>query len=344
VLNLSTSSASRSCALRIMPATPTLTGESILARLVEAFRIAAEEATAERNKRSLGCSSREEVDIEQLIGWTPKEWSPDFRDDGYRIRLIPAHGRRPAVLSVPDSKYYNRRADAEATRIIVEHDGSDDKLGTFDLEKLVERCRRKTLTRIRAAPSWFARLCAAHDALPKLPPFDRNAGARADEAMQWIVEVEDDCAHERARQIALCWLRSGRPQRAFAASKGIYRTELRRLIDYYCSVLADRLNAAPASPAVRLAANDRLTAERRGERLVWRPALSVDQRVYSNSETIVRGVAAIAQVTNRKPASALRLIEGGKAPIGTLAGQPAAIRELLDTSRWRSTAEAQIAA
>jgi hypothetical protein len=162
--------------------------------------------------------------------------------------------------------------------------------------------------------------------------------------MEWIVEVEDDRALERARQIVLCWLRSGKPQRAFAQSKGLHRTELRRLVNSYCGAVADRLDAAPASPAVRLAANDRPTAKRKGERLIWRPALSVDQRVYSNAQTIVRGVDAIAAVTRRTTASALRLIEGGAAPIGTLAGQPVAIRELLDTSRWRSTAKAKIAA
>ncbi|MGA8584414.1 MAG: hypothetical protein WB715_11370 [Roseiarcus sp.] len=314
-----------------------------MARLVEAFHIAADEAIAERNTRLMG-NSCEEVDIDKLIGWTPKEWSPDFSTGGYRIRSIPAHNRQPAVLSVPDSKYYDRTADAEASEIIAQHDGPTGKRGTFDFEKLIERCRRKTLTRIRAEPSWFARLCAAHDALPALPALDRNAGARADEAMQWIIEVEGDPALERARQIVLCWLRSGQPQRAFAASKGLHRTELRRLIDSYCSTVADRLKTAPASAAIRLAANDCPTAERKGERRTWRPALSVDQRVYSNAQTVVRGVDEIAAVTRRKPASALRLIEGGKAPIATLAGQPVAIRELLDTSRWRSTAKAQIAA
>jgi hypothetical protein len=343
VIQLSTSSAARSCASRITPAAPAVSGENVLDRLVEAFRVAAGEAAAERNTR-LMCNSSEEVDIDKLIGWTPKEWSSDFSTGGYRIRSIPAHNRQPAVLSVPDSKYYDRAADAEATEIIAQHDGPDGKRGTFDLEKLIERCRRKTLTRIRAEPSWFARLCAAHDALPKLPPFDRNAGARADEAMQWITEVEDDCALERARQIVLCWLRSGKPQRAFAASKCLHRTELRRLIDSYCGAIASRLNAAPAWAAVRLAANDRPTAEHKGERLVWRPALSVDQRVYRDRETIVKGADAIAAVTRRKPPSALRLIEGGKAPIAMLAGEPVAIRELLDTSRWRSTTKAKIAA
>jgi hypothetical protein len=329
VISISPSATARSCALRLTPAAPALTGESVLARLKAAFAL--DDWTGPNGFPNGSLARTSDDDWEMLLG-------------GFNIRKIPGHNRRRPVKGAPLIGCPDEAN--KAREWLKEHRAEipKPKTKTVYMEELIERCHKLTLTRIRSEPSWFARLCAARDTLPALPAFDRNLEAMALEATGWITEVEDDCALERARPIVLCWLRSGQPQRAFAQSKGIHRTELRRLVDSYCDAIADRLNAAPASPAVRLAANDRPTAERKGERLVWRPALSVDQRVYSNAQTIVRGVDAIAAVTGRKPASALRLIEGGKAPIATLAGQPVAIRELLDTSRWRSTAKAQIAA
>jgi hypothetical protein len=77
-------------------------------------------------------------------------------------------------------------------------------------------------------------------------------------------------------------------------------TPRRRLVNRYCGALADRLNAGP------------------------RRALAPDIRPVSNG-TLARGVAEIGAVTRRTPAKTLKLIQGGKAPVAMLAGQPTAL-------------------
>ena len=239
---------------------------------------------------------------------------------GYRFYKIPTRNRRSwAPLATP-SKWLDPAADRAVTRLIVEHEPVTGK--TFDLCELIERTRKTVLSRVRSEPSYWTRLCAIREAVGPIEPFDRNAEERALEALDWIVDVEDDCALERARQIVLCWLREGKTQRAFAKAKGLCRVELRRLIERYCSAIADRINAA-GRPIIAI---------RRGH---------CKDGGHRESD-VVRGVDQIAAVTRRKPASALRLIEGGKAPIATLDGEPVALRHML--VKWRSPSKVRLAA
>jgi hypothetical protein len=181
----------------------------------------------------------------------------------------------------------------------------------WDLDETIESARKLALTKIREIPSYWSSLCAVRARFPDLKPSDRNAEQRADEAMSWIADAEDEPANERARQIVLAWLRSGKSQGAFADAKGLHRQELRRIVNGHCELIARRANTA----------------------------ISADRRAHRDCQTLVRGADEIARITRRKPASTLRLIEGGRAPIGELAGQPVALRELLDVSKYRSTAK-----
>ncbi len=240
---------------------------------------------------------------------------------GYRFYKAPTRNRRSHGLLDDPSKWNNPRLDRIVTRLTAEHD--DPVTGkTFDLDALIKRTRETVLSRVRSEPSYWTRLCAIREAVGPVAPFDRNAKERALEALDWIVEVEDDCALERARQIVLCWLREGKTQRAFAKAKGLCRVALRRLIERYCLAIADRINAA-GRPIIAI---------RRGH---------CKDGGHRESD-VVRGVDQIAAVTRRKPASALRLIEGGKAPIATLDGEPVALRQML--VKWRSTSKARLAA
>jgi hypothetical protein len=184
---------------------------------------------------------------------------------------------------------------------------------TLGLDALVERTRRKVLSLIRVEPAYWSRLCAAYERLAS-KTIDRNAEARNEQALDWIVTPEADEAVECARKATLAWLRSRKPQRAYAASNGICRVQLRRLVDRYCGALADRLNAGP------------------------RRALAPDIRPVSNG-TLARGVAEIGAVTRRTPAKTLKLIQGGKAPGAMLAGQPTALLEFIDIGKYRSRAQ-----
>ena len=118
--------------------------------------------------------------------------------------------------------------------------------------------------------------------------------------MSWIDGIEGDPAHERDRQIVTAWLRSGKSQGAFAAAKGPHREELRRIVSRHCELIGRRVSTVT----------------------------SADRRAYRDSQTLVRGVEAIAEFTGRSMKSTLRLILGGE-HVAPLAGQPVALRKLL---------------
>ena len=192
------------------------------------------------------------------------------------------------------------KRSAQTKSFLAQHDGPAGKLGTFDLEALIERCRKRVLSYIRKGERFtYAGLCALREKFDDIEPSDRNAEQRFDEAMSWIVGVEDEPANERSRQIVLAWLRSGKSQGAFADDKGLHREELRRVVVRHCELIGRRVNTA----------------------------ISADRRAH-DSQTFVRGVEAIAKFTGRSMKSTLRLIEGGK-HVATLAGEPVALRNLL---------------
>jgi hypothetical protein len=317
----------------IAPHVPPVTPGEVLGRLKAAFNLDDWTGPA-----GFALSSFDPSTAAEVLGEATCDEDGEATCGGFDIRPIPSHNRRSHGPLADPSERCNPALDTAATRMICEHD--DPITGkTFDLDELVERCRRKTLTRIRAEPEYWARLCAIRDGLAALERSDRNAELRALEAFGWITEKEDDRDLDEARQLTLFWFQTELPQRAFSQRFGIRRTTLRREIEKYCAALAGRLNAAPMRAAVRRANNDHLyrgASLRKSERLVWQAAITTDLRVHPNDETVVKGAEAIARITRRTSTSALRLIEGGKAPIAMLDGQPAALRELLDVACWRS--------
>ena len=81
-----------------------------------------------------------------------------------------------------DRKVKKRSADTKA--FLAQHDGADGKQGTFDLDDLIERCRKRVISYIRKGERFtWARLCAIRATFPDLKPSDRNAEQRHDEAI-----------------------------------------------------------------------------------------------------------------------------------------------------------------
>jgi hypothetical protein len=297
----------------------------VLARLKAASRLAGVVEIADRNiLLNVSNTFGEPIKISEIateihFGDGTSEWKAN---PGWQLRRLPGHNRdsggplaRGKFIGAPKRDEYKRarewdrkvkKRSADTKAFLAQHDGADGKQGTFDLDDLIERCRKRVISYIRKGERFtWARLCAIRATFPDLKPSDRNAEQRHDEAMSWIDDVEDEPAHERARQIVVAWLRSGQSQGAFADAKGLHRQELRRIVTRHCELIGRRHNTA-------------ISAKRHAVR----------------NDTLVVGFEAIAKHTGLTMKSTLRLIEGGK-HVAALAGEPVALRKLLPPASAR---------
>lgn len=208
----------------------------------------------------------------------------------------------------------------------------DNVVGDVVVKRLIEHQRKRFLALVKNDPTWIETAFAAWEADP-MRPRDLMAAAQADEALGWIVEKEADRDLDEARQITLFWLQTELPQRAFCVRFGVNRITLRREVEKYCKAIAQRLNEAPLRPAAPIADNGRV-AHAPPPRLVWTAPIA-SRIPLSDSETIVRGVEAIALATNRKPASVVRSIEGGTLPAAKIDGEWVAFSETISKSPYR---------
>jgi hypothetical protein len=129
------------------------------------------------------------------------------------------------------------------------------------------------------------------------------------EALDWLVTLEEKPSDERARQIVLCWLRSGLSRRDFCKAKGLWPNTLRHWIDVYCSAVAGRLTRACV------------------------PALPVP-RIF-RSRDIVFGVENIAAALGKTTKKTQSLIDAGSLPVGRIGGRWCASVKLLRPYRAR---------
>jgi hypothetical protein len=159
-------------------------------------------------------------------------------------------------------------------------------------------------------------LCAAYELFPRRVS-DRNKDARDMQVLDWLIEVEEKPANERDRQIVLCWFREGLTERDFAKSKGLARSTFRDILARYCGTIATRLNERNAI------------------------VLPFDQRIELDI-SVVRGVEAIGEVTQRSLNSTVRLIGDPKSPIAMLNGEPVALRKLMRAEPYRSRTKAAL--
>jgi hypothetical protein len=169
---------------------------------------------------------------------------------------------------------------------------------------------------VRDDPSWFGTMCEAFNELPVIE-ITADQGLRMDEALEWIAKLEVFDRLEQARLKVLSWFRRerGLSTAAHCASKGIRPTDLVRAKATYFAALAARLNAGAEAPQAARAA---------------RPRYSVD---------IVFGAGSIAREVSRSEVKTLRLIDGGKLPVGKLGGELCASRAMLARHRTRPTAK-----
>jgi hypothetical protein len=159
-------------------------------------------------------------------------------------------------------------------------------------------------------------LCAAYELFPRRVS-DRNKDARDMQVLDWLIEVEEKPANERDRQIVLRWFREGLSERDFAKSKGLARSTFRDILARYCGTIATRLNERNAI------------------------VLPFDQRIELDI-SVVRGVEAIGEVTQRSLNSTVRLIGDPKSPIAMLNGEPVALRKLMRAEPYRSRTKAAL--
>jgi hypothetical protein len=242
-----------------------------------------------------------------------------FFDIGVSIDATPSHSRRTAFGSTRVQKPLGERATREweaankwsrtnASSLLPappKYRARND----FNRRAGFGRAIRRVFSIICHDPTMWARLCAAYERLPPRMS-DRNNDLRDMQALDWLMAVEDSPRDERDRQIVLCWLREGLPQSEFARAKGLTRKQLRMIVDRYCTLIADRVNAAHT-------------------------LIAIDQRGETYDVSVVRGVNAIAAVTRRSLNSTMRLISDPKSPVAMLNGEPAALRKLIEVEPYR---------
>jgi hypothetical protein len=148
--------------------------------------------------------------------------------------------------------------------------------------------RRAFQELVRVDPTWFARACAADDALMKRKNRSFNEELLIAEALGWI-EIDQD--NTKANEDALWWLLAVWCE-----------TESISVLDIFCSMLAERLKMRGVMPAKWI--------------------------VHVNPD-IVFGAVAIEHEVSRKPDRALRSIEGGKLPVGTIGDRLCASSQML---------------
>jgi hypothetical protein len=286
-----------------------ITVAEVLKRLQEAFALARRDHLAQLSQllgvrafdRPLELEAAAEFEVDGIVA------------DGYAVDPLPAWNRDSGgplargELRDPDDDERKRalkwdkkvaERDEQATAFVAQHDGPDGEQGTFDLDDMIERTRRRIVRMIREAPTIWSRLCAARDRLADLRSTDRNADRRAFEAFAWFEDAQAD--PERASGMMHSWLRSGMEQNAFAKLLGWRPSNFSRLINAYCEGILARINYATP------------------------PRL---QRI-STEHAVVRGVPAIALATDKRGSTVERWIESGHKPIAPLAGQPAMLRAL----------------
>jgi hypothetical protein len=93
------------------------------------------------------------------------------------------------------------------------------------------------------------------------------------------------------------------------------------------------LNAAPARAVVKSKNNG--CVEPKSGRLIVTTPLAAEWRVYANPD-LVFGLDAISIERRRSATKTLRLIEGGKLPVGKIAGIDCASREMLRPPTYRN--------
>jgi hypothetical protein len=288
-----------------------ITAADVLKRLQAAFALAHREHVAQL----LGCRVFEAaLDLEAAA-----EFEADGKvAKGYSVDPLPAWNRdsggplergelrNPRADERKRARKWDKKVadrDEQATAFLAQHDGHDSKQGTFDLDDMIERTRRRIVRMIRKDPTIWSRLTAIRDRWPDLKPTDRNADRRAFESLGWIENVEADPDLETDRLVMTDWLRSGLEWNAYAAlvgmSTSLARCFLRR-INAYCKAILARITYA------------------------------TPPRLQNNSteHAVIRGVPDIAFATGKRTSAVERWIESGHKPIAPLAGQPAMLRAL----------------
>jgi hypothetical protein len=245
-------------------------------------------------------------------------------DEGISIEPIPGHSRRTALRATPLPKPVGERAMrewAEAQRWkrdnstkLLEPKPKYRRRDDFNRKAGFELALRRVRSIIRHDPAMWTSLCAAYELLPRRVS-DRNKDARDMQVLDWLIEVEERLADERDRQIVLCWFRERLSEREFAKAKGLPRSTFRDILARYCKLITTRLNARNAI------------------------VLPFDQRIEFDI-SVVRGVEAIGEVTQRSLNSTMRLIDDPKSPIAMLNGEPAALRKLIQAEPYRSRTKA----
>jgi hypothetical protein len=132
----------------------------------------------------------------------------------------------------------NQWADSDGSTW-TEPPGPLDSTKPMSASKDDAKIRKDSRKQARDDPTLFAAACEHDNAfMARIAP--HNEHLLMFEALDWIVEIEDEPRDERARQIVLCFLRSRLSARKFCASKGILPNSLRHAIDAYCSALVAR--------------------------------------------------------------------------------------------------------
>ncbi len=185
--------------------------------------------------------------------------------------------------------------------------------------------RRTALAKIAADPTLFGDLWAQDIAsMDRVRSF--NAEILADEALEWIVQPETVDRIEQARLKVLSWFRRDRDQstRAWCASKGLLPTQLVRMKAAYYSALATRLNES----AIKV---------RGDRRIVWLFPIPGQRRRRCETppHDLLFGFDEISTELRRGRSNTLRLIKGGKLPVGEIRGLLCASREALRPHKER---------
>jgi hypothetical protein len=237
-----------------------------------------------------------------------------------------------------DAFNVSRRDDGEIERLNAIRANDDfafrsgtqvfSRAGTYVANQRIAALCREMLLRSAADFALWTAICEEREVLADNEPVSANAERCAFEAMDWIVQPEDDKKVEASRLATLAWLKSGLTVRAFCKKEHASRSTLTRAVDSYCTAIADRLSKAPPRREVGKGNNDHLYRPpgfdpRAPIPFVWHAPLPPRHLLDETGRNpdIAVGLDEIAAGIKRRPSTTLRLIEGGKIPVAKIGGE-----------------------